>query len=120
MATGSLPTATGGTITPGLYVLTRVQFFGAFTSVPGEGLEFRAGGFFNRNHTTFLASSGAALTGFHQIGLFSTAGTSLSVETNNCNIAGAGREIWGYTATPTQLTLIKTQTPVSVETYLRQ
>lgn len=117
---GVAPDSTGGTITNGQYVLTQVDVYGEFTSVPGEGLEFRDG-FIQRRHTTYLAATGAPLTGFSQVGTYTSTGTSLAVDMTNCQPVGTGREIWGYSANVGSLQLTKVSGQViSVETYLRQ
>jgi hypothetical protein len=118
--TGPAPEPEGGNIVEGTYTMTRVRLFGDFTSVRGEGLVLR-GNFVHRNSTTYLASSGAALTGVRQIGTFTTTGTALAVDTENCGIAGSLPSIWGYTASGTQLELFKQDSGfLTVETYLLQ
>jgi hypothetical protein len=118
--TGPAPEPEGGNIVEGTYTMTQVRLFGDFTSVRGEGLVLR-GNFVHRNSTTYLVSSGAALTGVRQIGTFTTTGTALAVDTENCGIAGSVPAIWGYTASPTQLELFKQDFGfLSIETYLRQ
>ncbi|HKO92207.1 MAG TPA: hypothetical protein VJU61_13680 [Polyangiaceae bacterium] len=118
--TGTAPEPEGGTIVEGTYTMTRVRLFGDFTSVRGEGLVLR-GNYVHRNSTTYLASSGAALTGVRQLGTFTTTGTALAVDTENCGIAGSSPSIWGYTASATQLELFKQDFGfLTVETYLRQ
>lgn len=125
LVSGVAPAPQGGTLAPGLYLITRVQWYGLTTlpaSVQGMGIEFRAGGFYNQNRTTFLRSDSSGLTGFRQIGTFSTTGTALTTDGTNCNIVGSGRTLWGYTASGTQLLLFASegQGITRVETYARQ
>jgi hypothetical protein len=123
--TGPAPTPQGGTLTPGLYLQSRAEWYGLDTlpaSVVGTGIEFRSGGFYHMNRTTFLRSSGAALTGFRQIGTFSTTGTALTINGSNCGIAGSGSTLFSYTAVGTQLLLFTNegQGITRVDTLVRQ
>ena len=104
---------------------SRAEWYGLDTlpaSVIGMGIEFRAGGFYHMNRTTFLRSSGAALTGFRQIGTFSTTGTALTINGSNCNITGSGSTLFNYTAVGTQLLLFTSegQGITRVDTLVRQ
>lgn len=122
---GAAPTPQGGTLAPGLYLQSRAEWYGLTTlpaSVVGTGIDFRAGGFYHMNRTTFLRSSGAALTGFRQIGTFSTTGTALTINGSNCNITGSGSTLFNYTAVGTQLLLFTNegQGITRVDTLVRQ
>lgn len=119
------PAPTGGTIEDGTYVISQVRFYGAApSSVPGDTLQF-SGGFFNRNHTTYLARTGAALTGHHAAGTYVTTGTSLALEGIICSVGGTPRsaEIFGYTVSGSRLEIFKStggNVTTSIEVYARQ
>jgi hypothetical protein len=119
------PAPVGGTILNGTYVISQVRFFGtAPSSVPGDTIQL-SGGFFNRNHTTYLASSGAALAGDHAAGTYVTTGTSLALEGNACSVPGAPRvaQIFGYSVTGSGLEIFRSAgggITTSIEVYTRQ
>lgn len=99
--------AVGGAIADGTYTTTEARFSDAFASIPGETIEFRAG-FYHRNHTTYSAKTGEAMTGFEEAGNFVVDGSDLKFEGTAC-VAGdpPARSAWAYSVTNTGFKLLK-------------
>jgi len=106
-AAAAEPAPVGGVIANGTYTTTAVEFFGEFASVSGETIEFRDG-FYHRNHTTYLATTGEAMTGFEEVGRFSTDGSTVTLEGTAC-VAGspASNTTWEYSATDGGLRILR-------------
>jgi hypothetical protein len=102
----SVPSASGGSIRDGTYRLVEVSFDRDPDSVQGQGLEIDSG-YFHSKYTTYLASSGAPLTGAELVGEVATTSTSISFEMTNCAQGGTALDVHGYTATETGLVLFK-------------
>ncbi len=105
-STGTPPSATGGEITEGLYVLTEVIFYGSYSSVPGDVLAMRPG-YFHRRHTTY-STSGSALTGYEEIGTYATTGQAMARDVTACGL-GSAPGLWKFTATASQIQLFWTE-----------
>jgi hypothetical protein len=105
-STGTPPVAAGGELTPGLYILTQVVFYGTYSSVPGDVLELRPG-YFHRRHTTY-SSTGSALTGYEEIGTYATTGQAMARDVVACGL-GSAPGLWTFTATADEIQLFWTE-----------
>lgn len=109
-----------GSLEDGTYGTIEVRFLGEFASVPGETLELRDG-YYHRNHTTYSARTGEAMTGFEETGAFTVDGGQVTFEGSAC-VAGNPDAVgtWSYWVTDTGFNLLKESGSLSwVEVYER-
>ncbi len=118
-AAGSPEAPSGGAITDGVYVLVRVTIYGAYSSVPWDGLELR-NGYVHWQHTTYTPN-GEAMTGWEEIGQYATVGAALAVDNRICGRDLATRRMWTYSATATRIQLyLRAEATTWVETFALQ
>ncbi len=97
---GSPPVPTGGPLTDGKYLLTRVTFFrtNTYDSISHEIFEIRSG-YIHVHHDVYGAMD-AAIAGSELIGTYVTNGPAMALNVQACNIAFYGPVLWTYSSAP--------------------
>ena len=116
--TGEPPEATGGYLVDGVYVPDNVVVWGTYSSVPADVFALK-GGYVHNKRTTF-SPSGSPLTGYERVGSYATTGSAMVMDVVACGL-GDGPALWEFTATPSQITLFRTEADTTwVQTFVRQ